>query len=423
MPTEQRSVNRVFTESSIENIEQELEVMRNNFWRPKFSSKLEKEYRQHLNADHINTDKAIIFFGNIIFMSFIWVDFFIFPDMAKTLVWMRVLSSLLLLYLVYTVFYQKRFGLDKHALSVTSFIGITGAVIIFTASVLLPNPYNMMYLVGAIPLFSGIAASLRNSARHVVISGVIFTTLFTLTTAYNYFYGKPHPIDYVQEILLLAAPMLALFFMGTCAIAAYLTFSIERNFRRQWLLLLLRNLDAQRLANLSQRFRELSNIDELTGIANRRKMLAQITEQLNDKTIKQVSLIMLDVDYFKAYNDYYGHLQGDSCLKQLANCLQNSCANSKNTVARYGGEEFMLFLPNTDYRLALIQAQQIIDNISALEIPHVYGINKHVSASLGLTSTEVTSETSAEALIQQADEALYRAKDQGRNQVVSFKQT
>lgn len=399
-------------------IEHELSALEKRFGLPKFIPNIEHAYQIDLNANYINTDRAILIFGIFIFMSFIWIDFLIFPAMASTLVWLRLAYSACLFAVVYVSFYKKRWGLDKHALSITSFIGISGSIIIFYASSILPNPYNVMYLIGAIPLFSGVSASLRNSFRHVVFTSAVMTIFFFLTTIYNYLYGKPHPISYVQELISLGAPMMALFFLGVGLISCYLTLSIERNFRRQWLLIKLRELDAQRLAALSQRFKELSHTDDLTGIANRRKILTCINEHLAKQAA--LSLIILDVDFFKAYNDYYGHIQGDACLQKLAQCLSDSNQTSEDVVARYGGEEFIVFLPNTDLHQAITQAKQILYNIELLKIPHIYGINKHISASLGVTSIPANSNFDTATIIQQADKAMYQAKDLGRNQVVSF---
>lgn len=399
-------------------IEQELNALGQHFRPHNFAPNIEHHYQIDLNASHISTDKAILAFGNFVFMSFIWVDFLIFPAMANTLIWLRLISSAFSFLLVYLAFYKKLWNLDKYALSITSLIGISGSIIIFTASSILPNPYNIMYLIGVIPLFSGVSASLRNSFKHVVFTAVVITVLFFFTAIYDYLYGKPHPISYVQELMSLGAPMMALFFLGVGLISCYLTLSIERNFRRQWLLVKLRELDAEHLATLSQRFKELSHIDDLTGIANRRQIITSINEHLAKQAA--LSLIILDVDFFKAYNDYYGHIQGDACLQKLAQCLSNSCQTSEDVVARYGGEEFIVFLPNADQHQAITQAKQILYNIELLKIPHIYGINKHVSASLGVTSVPANSNVDTATIIQQADEALYQAKDLGRNQVVSF---
>ncbi len=165
----------------------------------------------------------------------------------------------------------------------------------------------------------------------------------------------------------------------------------------------------------------LSSRDGLTGIANRRRFDEFFEQEWwrakRKKT--QLSLILMDIDHFKQYNDNYGHLAGDDCLKQIALTLDNQLKRPTDLVARYGGEEFVCILPDTDNKGALQIAKQFMKSISDLKIPHSYSNTaNHVTISLGIaTVTPSNSSLSKEELIKVADRNLYEAKANGRNQM------
>jgi diguanylate cyclase (GGDEF)-like protein len=165
----------------------------------------------------------------------------------------------------------------------------------------------------------------------------------------------------------------------------------------------------------------LATTDALTNIKNRRVfdiVLEQECSKIN-RTNDSLSLIMCDIDYFKLYNDYYGHLQGDECLKQIAQCIQANLKRSSDIVARYGGEEFGIIMPNTSRQAALDIARNIQEAISKLDIAHEKSqINEKVTLSMGLATTDDIEEISTKNLIRFADYKLYEAKEKGRNQIL-----
>jgi diguanylate cyclase (GGDEF)-like protein/PAS domain S-box-containing protein len=167
----------------------------------------------------------------------------------------------------------------------------------------------------------------------------------------------------------------------------------------------------------------LANLDGLTKIANRRcfdDFLAQEWRRLH-RTQHAISLLMLDVDYFKLYNDSYGHQEGDDCLIQIAQALQEVVCRPADLAARYGGEEFVVILPETNQAGAIVIAQEIRDKISALAIPHrASRVKDIVTVSIGVACMIPNLDLAPDVLIKQADIALYEAKHQGRNQFVVF---
>lgn len=174
----------------------------------------------------------------------------------------------------------------------------------------------------------------------------------------------------------------------------------------------------EQLEVANQELTALSQKDGLTKIANRRYFdhyLQQKWEQLRREE-EPLSVILLDIDYFKQYNDYYGHLQGDECLKTLAETLSQAIKRSTDLVARYGGEEFVLVLPDTDKSGAVTIAKKIQSAIAQHKIPHASHLSSdQVTVSLGIATVIPTVEGSWEKLLSHADFALYQAKEQGRD--------
>jgi len=172
----------------------------------------------------------------------------------------------------------------------------------------------------------------------------------------------------------------------------------------------------QQIYQANQQLDRLSLTDGLTGIPNRRFFDQRLAKewQRAQREHSPLTLLMLDIDYFKPYNDHYGHLRGDHCLQQIANAIDQFCQRPADVRARYGGEEFALILPNTEG--AAQQAERIRAAIAALAIPHASSpIADHVTASIGYCTLVPRSEQHPDILIGGADSALYRAKAAGRN--------
>ncbi|MGR8921752.1 MAG: diguanylate cyclase domain-containing protein [Gammaproteobacteria bacterium] len=184
-----------------------------------------------------------------------------------------------------------------------------------------------------------------------------------------------------------------------------------------------RRMETERMLRASRdRAERLSATDGLTEIANRRyfdkRLKSEISRAFRDRT--SLSLVICDIDYFKQYNDSYGHQQGDECLKAFAGVLESHCRRGGDLAARIGGEEFALVLPNTDHDAALKLAEHARAAFDALAVPHeASAAADHVTASFGVASVMPDSLDAGEALLGAADQALYAAKDAGRNRVLS----
>ena len=176
-----------------------------------------------------------------------------------------------------------------------------------------------------------------------------------------------------------------------------------------------------RQANLE--LEKLVNLDGLTQIANRRCFDDRLTIEWQRLSREQqpIGLLLFDIDYFKRYNDCYGHQVGDECLMSIAQTVQKALSRPADLVARYGGEEFAVILPNTNLDGAFKVAEQIRGVIASLAIPHQNSkISNIVTVSVGVTSLIPNPQQKPSTLIKQADIALYNAKQQGRNRAIVF---
>ena len=160
--------------------------------------------------------------------------------------------------------------------------------------------------------------------------------------------------------------------------------------------------------------------DGLTGIPNRRHFDQALEREWRSAIRRKscISLVLIDIDSFKPYNDHYGHLGGDECLRTVAQTLNFGPRRPSELVARYGGEEFACILPDTELSGAIHVAKELLDRIRALELPHEKSLAApYVTLSLGVASMSPASGEAQGDLIQRADEQLYKAKKNGRNQV------
>jgi len=182
----------------------------------------------------------------------------------------------------------------------------------------------------------------------------------------------------------------------------------------------LRQLKKQ-LESSNKKLQELSTKDGLTGISNRRHFDETLNDNLNDaaQNNSAVSLILIDIDYFKGFNDTYGHQLGDDCLKEVASLLAKSCLNPQDMAARYGGEEFVALLSGTTEEEALKVANRFRKMLSTAAIKHDDSdVSEYVTVSMGIATHDMATPYNAKELIEAADKALYKAKDTGRNKEV-----
>lgn len=176
-----------------------------------------------------------------------------------------------------------------------------------------------------------------------------------------------------------------------------------------------------KLKSQSDLLRSIALLDGLTGVANRRnfEQVLPVSWLQCCREQQPLTMILLDIDFFKLYNDTYGHTEGDVCLRLVAQKIQDTVNRPYDLVARYGGEEFVCILPNTDLVGGTYVAQQIVDSIVSLKIAHESSkVSSYVTISAGVATVVPTRNVSANMLIEAADKQLYLAKKRGRNRVL-----
>ena len=177
-----------------------------------------------------------------------------------------------------------------------------------------------------------------------------------------------------------------------------------------------------KIVNQLRLINHLSTTDQLTGIPNRRSFNIQVNKEwgrnMRDKS--PLSLLLLDIDRFKAFNDTYGHQQGDEVLRVIAITLMESLRRSSDFAARWGGEEFVILLPNTDINGAWKNAERIRKSIEHISISVADGQSVGLTVSIGVSMVRPTQDSNQNDLVSQADKALYTAKEKGRNMVCKY---
>lgn len=218
-------------------------------------------------------------------------------------------------------------------------------------------------------------------------------------------------IDYLRK------PIHDLEFLARVRAALRLKYEIDRRKARERELL----EAARQLADLNAALTRLSLVDSLTTVANRRHFDRAMDKEWRRsfRGSREISLIMIDIDYFKIYNDTYGHQAGDECLKIVACTIKDALHRPGDIVARYGGEEFAIILPDTPATGAATVAENLRLAVESAALPHIGSKlpSKRVTVSLGVACMIPTEANSSKDLVNMADQALYGAKAGGRNRV------
>jgi diguanylate cyclase (GGDEF)-like protein len=274
------------------------------------------------------------------------------------------------------------------------------------------------FLVGVSTLVFG--AMVDRAGEQLVFWGVIFTTfnvylLLGLTLRQSVFVGWPIFVVYVGTGFVLGAPLqtmaYGILFLGLSnLVGTYASYLLER--------------DAREIFDNKRELTRLAHTDGLTGLFNRRTFdqhLRQLWKQArrDDATI---AVLVADIDHFKLYNDCYGHQMGDECIKAVADVLAASVSRPLDIVARYGGEEYVIVLYDPTVSFLESFSRSLCQKVIDLDIEHKASeAQRRVSVSIGAAMTESPDSFPAEQLIRQADDALYEAKDQGRNRAIVYR--
>lgn len=385
------------------------------FTKLQFPADIEKSYVESSNTLFINSSRITLSLGILFYLIFGFADFVLGQEQVNTLWIIRALISAVMLVALGLIFNRR---LSHWVVNITALgmiiIGLSVVLFIY----LLEEPYSYGYHLGLIPWQVFVLVSLRSHVRAIMISSVIVFVAYILV-AYSKEYSAYHPeIDHLVYIML---PLFSTFWGLLIAMGVYLGYEIEKSTRIGYVKNHLLALDTQRLTLLGEELHQLSTTDSLTGLANRRhfEVCFDLEWRKAVRTQDSIALIMIDIDNFKKYNDFYGHQAGDECLRQVCAALNTYAQRSGELVVRYGGEEFVVLLPRMTLTSALRIAQSICLRVRELNIPHIPSDEHYVTVSIGVAALVPNLRDDPESLLRSADRCLYEAKARGRNQVVS----
>lgn len=412
------STTQLFSEQ-LEKLEQQINryqgLLSSGFKDLKFPADIEKDYNWRSNATFIKSSRLILSFGILLYLAFGFTDYALGQEMADTLWLIRVVLSGIMLIGITVIFNQQ---LIDAVIKATAFgmtiIGLSVILFIY----MLDEPYSYAYHFGLVPWQVFILVSLRSYLRAITVSSIIVFICYILV-AYSKDFAPYNPE--VDRLVYVMLPMFIIFWGLLIAMGIYLGYQMEKSARIDYVKNKLLSLDAQRLTLLSEELHLLSTTDSLTGLANRRHFenCFDLEWRRAIRTQDSIALIMIDIDYFKKFNDHYGHQAGDECLRQVCPVFQSYAQRSGELVARYGGEEFVILLPRMTLAGAQHIAQGMCRKVSHLNIAHADSDKNNVTISIGVAAMVPTLSDDDEILLRDADRALYQAKANGRDCVES----
>ena len=373
-----------------------------------FPKDIEQDYKSHSNLIFIKSSRNVLSFGVLFYLAFGITDYALGQENKDTLWLIRVfiagtlLSGIAILFsrrLIRWVVLIVTLGMIVIGLSILVFIHI------------LDEPYSYAYHFGFIPWQVFILISLRSFLKPIIVASL--TVFFSyIIFSYNQVLQPYSPeIDGMVDD---ARGLFILFWSLLIAMGVYLGYFMELSSRIDYVKNHLLELDSQRLTLLSEELHWLSTTDALTGLANRRHFESSYEGEWRRAIRAQDSLavIMIDIDFFKKFNDQYGHSTGDKVLEKVAKCIIDTC-RSGDISARWGGEEFIIIFPDTLPEAAQMACKRlkkyIVDSTHDLPTSFTY------SGGIALLNDQDDSKT----ILDRADIALYKAKEKGRNKVIT----
>ncbi|UXD87028.1 GGDEF domain-containing protein [Thalassolituus hydrocarboniclasticus] len=381
----------------------------------RFPGRLEQRYLKFRNQRFLEIDQKIIIGGLLFYLGFSWSDFYLGGDNARLIFISRLLIAVVMFALLWSV---PRTRFATHMMTVAAAgIFIVGLSVLFFIQ-LIPDALQYAYHLGLVPIQVFTLVALRLSYRLMLIVSIALISCYVMMLL---MFEAPALSPELSAIVNAFMPLFVLFWLLLICMGGYLSYAIESSARSDYMKNRLLALEAERLQYLTRRLHLLSTTDSLTGIANRRYLEECLDKEWRRclRTQRPLALIMVDIDNFKDYNDYYGHQQGDHCLQSIARNMASFCQRPGDLCARYGGEEFIIILPDTTQGEAAYMAEKIRESIVALAIPHEASPPAVATISAGVVSMVPTAENSSDDLLRIADRMLYQAKEKGRNCVVA----
>jgi diguanylate cyclase (GGDEF)-like protein len=366
----------------------------------------ERKQQEFVELARIGWPLLILMIGLII--TVLWVQFRNILVGHNAVVWWWLIG--LTITIVTAAIIAVQFpAVQRRYVPVLTCVGMVAAATMLTGGMLFQDAMlaqevyyvsTMAVIIIMLPLKLPLAASTLSCLGGLII-GVMVALLLGVTPAWT---------------------LILTYYLGSIIIVFFIGLLMQRQERINFLQgLLLEHESAERM-RLNAMLEKLALEDQLTGLANRRcfdDVLGQEWERCQ-RAQQPLALLFIDIDYFKRYNDSYGHAAGDLCLTRIGQTLKNSLLRPADLAARYGGEEFVILLPETSMAGALGVAQRVLADIDTLAMPHQESdVAAYVTASIGVVSQIPDYRYSSSALLMEhADRALYQAKQAGRHQVM-----
>ena len=379
--------------------------LRRGSWRLRFADEVEARFEEDTQHQRSRSMVVAGLISAIIYCLFLINDHSFRPDTFTTALTLRVGVMLPFGLPILWWVYRGVSPAQRETLMASTVIVATVISCLIFAESTVPYSYLDVFSFGLILLVGNIVYSLRFNYACVSSAICIFIILL-FVLSYD-----PMPPE---------AKRLAIFTIIAQALFTLVAnYRFEQSERTSYLHVLKEKIRAGYYLKDNQELSRMSVTDPLTNLANRRQFDTVFPVRWQEATDKGLclGLVVIDIDHFKAYNDYYGHPQGDECLRQVATAMQ---ANSRDAdlVVRFGGEEFVVLIANASPEAAKPAAERIRHNVEALEIPnHGVSAQSVVTVSVGVAVLYPKVSLAPAELLSQADEALYEAKRQGRNRV------
>lgn len=368
----------------------------------KFPQKLEQQYSQQYKTE---AAREFQLRGSIILVLYLYLSYGIYEILPAEQVkdWFMLYSWVgVIIFVAWMLSFVKKLG---QWFELYSCIGSSLAIAItFAITGIVDGGGNVLFhaaMMYAVVIIYGFVGMRFYTASLAGWSGGIFGVMITF-----HFNGQ-------LEWTLLQRTYTFSSFLGMC-----LAYATDHQHRENYLQSCLIELTRSKMIDQAKQLQTLSQQDALTGLANRRHLDDMIKNEWNRSMRYRtpLTIMMIDIDYFKYYNDSLGHLEGDRCLKKIADAIAKVAARSGDLAARYGGEEFIVIFAMTDQAHAIKQAELLIQLIRDLGLPHPSSaVANHVTVSIGVASTTPHMNQNHTDFIKSADHALYKAKDAGRD--------
>lgn len=372
-----------------------------------FAPAMERTFRADTLAGRLRRYRSFGLVGILIYMAYTGVDWFALHDIFPSIWPWRLLGMPLITGSVIALSFWRRFQpwCDLGMVGATT-LGTLALVVFFSLSL---TPASNHYYGGV--LLCGVYLMFVLRTGFVPTAWGCGFILAGFTLALEGLQGVDPPTR-----LVIAAVTASTLLLGLAGL-----YQLERDERRSYALALLRRMDGAALAQANARLAQLSAVDGLTGLLNRRAFETRLHEvwEAAATTGGEVGRLFIDVDEFKAFNDFYGHQAGDEVLRQVARLLDAHTRATADIAARYGGEEFLVLMPGCSRHAALERAERLRAGIEAACMEHAASpVQGCVTVSIGLATQHPASGVDPAALVRAADEALYAAKAAGRNRVM-----